>query len=210
MSEKRRNGFVAATCRHDITTNILCHDRICSQHFLSDMLTSLENETTPDWLPSLNLGHDKVLKVTVEKGEDRWKQRKTKEESTVRNVTESINVSVNPDHENSGKLHESSTQQTDLTPSMIDYLRDELNLKVCSLIAKLTRVTPFSEESLQDDEYVRFYTGLSNFGVLKSVFDFASLANASTTKLTHFQEFMVTLMKLAKARHTIQRSCLSF
>ena len=55
---------------------------------------------------------------------------------------------------------------------------------------------PFSEESLQDDEYVKFYTGLPNFKVLKAVFDFASPANASTTKLTHFQEFMVTLMKL--------------
>ena len=81
---------------------------------------------------------------------------------------------------------------------MINHLRDELNqssVKVCSLNAKLTRVTPFSEKFLQDDEYIRFYTGLPNFGVLKSVFDFAFPANASTTKLTHFQEFMVALMK---------------
>ena len=82
FSKKRRNGFVAAICRHDITAKILDHDRICSRHFLSGMPASLEDETNPDWLPSLNLGHDKVSKVTVEKAEDRWKRRKAEEAST--------------------------------------------------------------------------------------------------------------------------------
>ena len=107
-------------------------------------------------------------------------------------------MSASPDDENSGKLREKGTQ-TDLTSSMIGHLRDELNqssVKVCSLSAKLARTTTFSEESLHDDEYVRFYTGLPNFGVLKSVFEFVAPPNASATKLTHFQEFMVTLMKL--------------
>ena len=198
LSEKRRNGFVAAICRRDITAKILDHDRICSRHFLSGMPASLEDEANPDWLPSLNLGHDKVSKVTVEKAEDRWKRRKAREESTIRNVAEPVHVSASPDDENSGKLHENSTQ-TDLTSSMINHLRDELNqssVKVCSLSAKLARATPLSEESLHDDEYVRFYTGLPNFKVLKSVFDFVAPDNASATKLTQFQEYMVTLMKL--------------
>ena len=103
---------------------------------------------------------------------------------------------------------------------MINCLRDELNkssVKVCSLGARLARPTPFSDESLHDHKYVRFYTRLPNLGVLKSVFEFVAppiysgLPNlgvlksvfesvppliASATKLTHFQEFMVTLIKL--------------
>ena len=43
---------------------------------------------------------------------------------------------------------------------------------------------------------MKFYTGLPNFRVLKSVFDFVALPPTSTTKLTRFQEFILTLMKL--------------
>ena len=57
---------------------------------------------------------------------------------------------------------------------MIDQLRYELNqssMKIKLLTAGLARATPFSEKSLHNDEYVKFYTGLPNFAVLKSVFD---------------------------------------
>ena len=74
---------------------------------------------------------------------------------------------------------------------------DHSSVKVCSLSARLARATPFSEESLHDNEYVRFYTGLPNLGVQKSVLKFVALPNASSaTKLTLFQEFMVTLAKV--------------
>ena len=55
-------------------------------------------------------------------------------------------------------------------------------------------------ESLQQAEYVKFYTKLPNFKLLKSLFDFvspsASTGCSSTTKLTLFQEFMIVLAKL--------------
>ena len=73
LSERRRNGFVAAISRGDITAEILNHDRVCSRHFLSGSPASLDDETNPDWLPSLNLGHDKVSEVKVKIAEDRWK-----------------------------------------------------------------------------------------------------------------------------------------
>ena len=56
---------------------------------------------------------------------------------------------------------------------------------------------PFTMESLQQAEYVKFYTRLPNF---KLLFDFvsssASTGCSSTTKLTPFQEFMIMLAKL--------------
>lgn len=54
---------------------------------------------------------------------------------------------------------------------------------------------PFSEQSLVDDEYVHFYTGLPNALVLKSVFDHVvkTLPVERSTKLNPFQEFMVML-----------------
>lgn len=55
----------------------------------------------------------------------------------------------------------------------------------------------FSEQSLQNDEYVRFYT---SYTVLKTLYDFVvppiEYFNKNPTKLTSFQEFMVVLAKL--------------
>ena len=56
----------------------------------------------------------------------------------------------------------------------------------------------FSEQSLVDDNYVHFYTGLPNAKVLKSVFDHVvkTLPVERSTKLSPFQEFMVVMLKL--------------
>ena len=45
------------------------------------------------------------------------------------------------------------------------------------------------------DKFVQDYTGLPNFRMLKSVFDFVA-PKSQNTKLSSFQEFMVTLIKL--------------
>ena len=60
---------------------------------------------------------------------------------------------------------------------------------------------PFTQESLQNNDYVRFYMGLPNFSVLKSVFDYvvppkSTSSSRNPTKLDSFQEFMITLAKL--------------
>ena len=57
---------------------------------------------------------------------------------------------------------------------------------------------PFGEQSLVDDDYVHFYTGLPNAMVLKSVFDHVvkTLPVERSTKLSPFQEFMVVMLKL--------------
>ena len=57
---------------------------------------------------------------------------------------------------------------------------------------------PFGEQSLADDDYVHFYTGLSNAMVLKSVFDHVVKTPPvkRNTKLSPFQEFMVVVLKL--------------
>ena len=60
------------------------------------------------------------------------------------------------------------------------------------------QLPPFCEESLKDDNTVLFHTGLPNFKVLKAIFDHVlqTLPNEGLIKLTPFQEFMCTLLKL--------------
>ena len=57
LSRKRREGFLAAVRRCDLTEK---NDRICSRHFLSGKPACLIDENSPDWLPTLNLGHSTI------------------------------------------------------------------------------------------------------------------------------------------------------
>ena len=59
-------------------------------------------------------------------------------------------------------------------------------------------VVAFREQSLVDDHYVQFYTGLPNLHILKSVSDDVQkvMPGERHTKLAPFQEFMCVLVKL--------------
>ena len=104
----------------------------------------------------------------------------------------------------------SEAVQTDLTSKDIFQMHEmqqELitayhNINV--LEAKLNSLQPFTEANLQDDDRnVHFYTGLSSFELLKTVFEFVSSGIFKRTNpaqhahvLSDFQEFVPTLMKL--------------
>ena len=86
--------------------------------------------------------------------------------------------------------------------SEIKALNEELRIcrsTIDCLSMKLKeQLPPFCEESLKDDSVVLFHTGLPNFKVLKAIFDHVlqTLPNEGVNKLTPFQEFMCTMLKL--------------
>ena len=60
LTKKRRAGFLAAIPRGGLQgTRVLEKDRICSRHFVSGKPAYVYDETNPDWLPTLHLGHTK-------------------------------------------------------------------------------------------------------------------------------------------------------
>ncbi len=82
-------------------------------------------------------------------------------------------------------------------------MQSELNscyVTIRELRDKIFHTVPFSEQSLQNDQCVKFYTGLPSFRVLKAVFEFVAppteFFNRNPTKLTDFQEFMIVMAKL--------------
>ena len=91
--------------------------------------------------------------------------------------------------------------QTKETANDIYYLHTELNAygTIRTLKDAINQLLPFTESCVQTQsrDFIQHYTGLPNFDVLKAIFDFVvpkeSLGN---TKLTAFQEFMLTLQKL--------------
>ena len=59
LTKKRSDAFLAAVSRAGLTEKVLVNDRICSRHFISVKPAALYDDTNPDWLPNLHLGHSK-------------------------------------------------------------------------------------------------------------------------------------------------------
>ena len=66
LRKKRLDGYLAAISRDDINPATLVledHDyRVYSRHFMSGKPTGLYDTTSPDWLPTLYMGHSKKSK----------------------------------------------------------------------------------------------------------------------------------------------------
>ena len=52
--------WLAAISRADLIEKILENDRVCGDHFHSGKAAPLWDKHNLDWVPSLNLGHDKL------------------------------------------------------------------------------------------------------------------------------------------------------
>ncbi|XP_044254914.1 uncharacterized protein LOC123005295 [Tribolium madens] len=53
----RRQKWIQALKRADPTERKLKYARVCSRQFSFSKLAYLEHETSPDWVPSLHMGH---------------------------------------------------------------------------------------------------------------------------------------------------------
>ena len=69
LSEERRRLWLAAVSRADLTEKILENNRVCGDHFHSGKAAPLCDRHNPDWVPSLNLGHDKLNQSATKKSD---------------------------------------------------------------------------------------------------------------------------------------------
>ena len=209
LSKKRRDGYLAAISRDNLREKILENDRICLRHFISGKPAYLYDQTNPDWLPSLHLGHNKKAEPGKE-ATDRWERQKARRESANRFeaaqslLSLSVSTSVEPMtivEEDKGMAMET---QTELTSSLIQSTQEELD-RCHQVIGELNGLlsqqkSAFSEESLTNSDVVKFYSGMPNLKVLRAVFDLVKKAvpvsRSEGCKLTAFQEFMATIVKL--------------
>ena len=198
LSKKRRDGFLAAISRADLAESKLENGRICSRHFISRKPVDLFVTLNPDWLPTLNLGHSKVKWSST--SEDRY-QRKRSRVSRMSESTGSTDEAPMPDPEMQIELGGcDAAVQTEESGEHVSKLHIELNFAyaiIHTLEDTIRRITPFTELYMEksSDKFVQHYTGLPNFRVLKSVYDFVAPKDQNT-KLSPFQEFMATMIKL--------------
>ena len=69
LSEESQQLWLAAISRADLTEKILENDRVCGDHFHSRKTVPLWDKHNPDWVPSLNLGHDKLNQSATKKSD---------------------------------------------------------------------------------------------------------------------------------------------
>ncbi len=192
LSRKRRLGFLSAIGRADLTEKILINDRICSRHFVSGKPANLLDTMNPDWLPTLNMGNSKERSENeAQAAKVRWERAKQRE--VQRNLVE--NVASSSDSSAEIGTAEASTQ-TELTSQILDNI-DSYKKQIQELETRMLANHNFSEEILEsNDEMVKFYTGLPSYSILKTVFEFCAPQISRGTKLTQFQEMMLTFVKL--------------
>ena len=234
LSTKRRQGYLAAISRPELTTTELEESRICSRHFVFGKPASLFDECHPDWLPTLNLGHSTLDASTVLSITARYERRKARGVAVQNEAgpmdtntpdTNTPDTMIIPDASapDTMIIPDADTPDTnndnDLDPTVMDgiktmcdaevqtddcedvsLLRSSLNdayLEIHQLKEKVTHLTPFTEASMKDkpDEFIQHYTGLPNFAVLKTIYDFIA-PSQHRGKLAPFQEYLVTLIKL--------------
>ena len=182
---------MAAISREDIDVNELHKYRICLLHFVSKWLADLYDTTNPNWLPTMNLGHDKsssgqtnsnVVVERWERAQEREQQRAYIQEvyellpdvvtsETDLIIKEEIKVIVTEQIEIAWQYFKPKSVIEEIAvcscSSKVEALERELveskrNTRI--LAEKLEKLppVPFCEESLVSDEMVRFYTGMPN------------------------------------------------
>ena len=64
LTEKRQRQWLANLNLKSFTLKNIEYKRECSQHFISEKPCPLFQESNPDWVPTKNLGHDRLSQAS--------------------------------------------------------------------------------------------------------------------------------------------------
>ncbi|XP_006812856.1 uncharacterized protein LOC100372111 [Saccoglossus kowalevskii] len=199
LSSERRREWLASLGQKFENRN-MGNIRICSAHFIGGEKARLYDKGNPNWVPTVNVGHgENVLKQTmaVNRYNRLHNRQKRKAEEKIVIVEEGLALE---NKENATSTTEFGTQ-TDLTTSMLKSMENELQAlrtENQSLKEQLSKYTnKMSQVDLEgDNEKVNFFTGISSFAILISLYNFIEQHLPPRTSLDKFRMFMLTLMRL--------------
>ena len=193
-------GFLRFS-RADLTDEILNNDRVCGRHFVSGQAAKSWDKYNVDWVPTLNLGHEKKQdKTNLEQAAQRG-QRASEKERKRKEQQEREQALAEEIAAKKLKLNEPGGEVCDILfenkpPAQADASSQTQEFEY--LFSEAPKQRPFVESELRnDDKKVNFYTGLPSFEILNTVFNqIERFVTRKSQLLTPFQEFVLTLMKL--------------
>ena len=221
LSKKRREEWLARIRRCDIPQSNLPYTRVCSDHFINGEPSKLYDNTNPDWAPTLKLGY--VVDASpagCASGNDRYeravKRRRetptadlsgsssssnacnlvvwfkaqvawTREVQTTLTIDELMGIEENATELTTQLLQCQSEKEAEMQKMKKEM--DDLKRKVkeCQL----------DEDGFRDDdEKVKYYTGLCSWQLLMVVLNFVKSDLKQRTMLSPFQQLLLALMKM--------------
>ena len=216
---KRRERWIAAVNRKDwAPTNYMW---ICSQHFVSG--SKNDDPLSPNCVPSIFSFVKSPVKRKAADDMMRYERRKSALKQKRLLADQAISQTLTPDlqHPDQPGSHSDDEQDVDTTPSLdLDSTESEEHplqkeneslkenmerlcgevelLKKENQILKKSHVS-FSQASFENnDNKVRFYTGLPSYGLLMAIFSHVSkhLSTGPRSVLSEFDRFIMVLLKL--------------
>lgn len=179
LSELRRERWISAISRDDLTESHKKHGRVCGKHFVSGKAAKRWDKFNVDWVPSLCLGHEKKLsgkklEEKLQSSAKRDERRRLREKLRVEaqdKLREQLQQEVAAKKQ---KINEPGIQVEDIGIKNIFDIYMETGVATQTEEFDYLFVTaekPFEENWFAgDDEKVAFYTGISGFDVLMTVF----------------------------------------
>ncbi|XP_065891616.1 uncharacterized protein [Dysidea avara] len=220
------SGYLAAINRKNLDLQRLDKYRICERHFISGSPTSLYDRTSPDWLPTVNLGYEASDSCSSTKDRvERYERARERElRRTVQQETEALLPTVTAtvaDRIVDEELRLIAAEQIETAKQyfkprvatvcecsgQVKKLEEELAKSQDTIKLLTEQLTTqkqlqgtFTEECLAaaSDDFVRCHTALPNFNILRAIFQHVHkmVPAGGITKLSPFQEFMFVLLKL--------------
>lgn len=167
--------------------------------FTSEKKADLYDRDNPDWAPTVDMGPKQF--VSTDLAQDRFQRRldRTRKGDAARTLLDfSEGAGTFPDVE--VETDPGISCQTDITCSGITAMDNEiLHLKTQNkeLNDKLSGEQPYSIESMTgNDEKVKYFTGLTCFSVLFTLFQYLEPYIPVKLSLTKFETLMLVLVKL--------------
>ena len=166
------------------------------------------DDQNPDWVPTLHMGYD-----CRSSNGDRFHRAKKRQDDGHKKGTKHAEVGFDQQHMNdmdeasealAEPLFQECCTQTDF--DLMHHIASlELEVKTLRLRAENVdlkerlNARTFSEETFQnEDEKVKFYTGLPNFLMLMALFNYLTehISSGPRSVTTKFQEMLMVLMRL--------------
>ncbi|WAR19585.1 hypothetical protein MAR_001423 [Mya arenaria] len=195
LSTERRRSWLARLGQ-DFTGKNLSNIRVCSDHFISGQKSALYDRENPDWAPSINLGSTASTPSPLVATGRFARRRARSEKCEAARVLLSIGESCEPSLEEEA----GTSSQTDLSSLVIDSVFNELahvKKENDSFREQLKTQTPYCIEFFKEnDDKVKYFTGLTSFLVLMELFGYLEGHLPAKVLLSKFQCLIMTLMKL--------------
>ena len=160
-----------------------------------------DDPLSPAYMPSIFSFTTPPRKRELEQGVGRFQAAKQRRENkaTYDSLPEVI---TEEHHQEESIVYPPNTVsvgiQTDLTANHLIALENDYQQRVKELSEVREAKGYPDKDNLKNNDKLRFYTGISSFTILMAVFNVVSVAipEFPTSKLSKFQAFVLTLMKL--------------